>query len=170
LQIDKLIIDATTKNYAPFYAFYTAETGKVLCKHNINDEGVYLAGARKIYNSFIETGKKAVASLDILALSNALSCWFCCPNICHGHSVIDFLRMYYPLEIEKKEPPTEMFKISNHLGFHKETPNYVKSLLDINQKDIPDWWEREFSRDIDGANAILICDKRKNINEPKVII
>lgn len=162
LQIDRLLEDATKRNYAPFYAFYTAESGKVLCGNGINDEGVYIAGGRNVYNSFIGAGKKQVQPTDALALSIALSCLFGCPIVIdHApEGPIAFFQRYYAEEI-RRDPnlSTDELSPQNILGFHSTIPNYLSTLLESKQ-NIPEWWESEFSYDLQGANAILVYDGR----------
>ncbi len=163
LQIDKLLTDAMQKNYAPFYAFYTAETDKVLCSNNVNDEGVYIAGGTNVYNTFITSGKRQVHTSDILAMSIALSCLFGCPvMIDHGdEGPIAFFHRYYADEIRRNPNVSvdQPFSEENILGFHSKIPNYIATLLERKQ-NVPDWWESEFSYDLQGTNAIFVYDGR----------
>lgn len=162
LQIDRLLADATQRNYAAFYAFYTAETGKVLCGNGINDEGVFIAGARNVYNSFIGGGKKQVQGQDALALSIALSCLFGCPLVAGDapEGPIAFFQRYYADEIRRDSNASiDELSPQNILGFHSKIPNYLSSLLESKQ-NVPDWWETEFSYDLQGTNSILVYDAR----------
>lgn len=76
LQIEKLLEDAIRTNSIPLYAFYTNEKGQVMCAKAINDEGVYIAGANKVYNSFIKGIRQKVSQQSILSICNPLSCFF----------------------------------------------------------------------------------------------
>ena len=163
LQIDKLLDDAAMKNYAPFYAFYTAESGDVLCKEKINDEGVYMAGANNIYKTFIGGGKRQVQSSDALALSVALSCFFGCPLMVDSsekESFAFFRRYFIDNILRNQNESDDDSSIQNTLGLYSEAPNYVSILLK-NKENIPGWWESEFSHDLEGANAIMIYDGRE---------
>jgi hypothetical protein len=162
LQIDRLLADATQKNYAPFYAFYSAESGNVLCGNGINDEGVYFAGARNVYKTFLGGGKRQIQTPDALALSIALSCFFGCPMIIERspEGPIAFFQHYYADEIRRDANlPVDQLSEQNLLGFHSKIPNYLSSLLESKQ-NIPDWWETEFSYDLQGTNSILVYDGR----------
>ncbi len=72
LQIDRLIRDSNLKNSnsIPMYAFYANNGISTACKNNISDEGVYICGAKTIYNSFLSHGKKKISKDDILKKIN----------------------------------------------------------------------------------------------------
>lgn len=167
LQIEKLLKDAINTNSIPFYAFYSNENGKVLCQKGINDEGVYIAGANTLYNSFVKT-RQRVSAQDILSITNPLSCFFCCPlAIKHnGHRLSSFFENYYREENQeaiRKNIDSEDKFLSNDnqvLGFHKSIPNYVSILIDKERKNVDEWYEGEFKNYIKEIDAIIVYDLR----------
>ena len=170
LQIEKLLEDAINTNSIPFYAFYTNGIGQVMCPHGINDEGVYMAGANKVYNSFIQVIRQKISIPSVLSISNPLSCFFCCPLVeGKGFRFSDFFEKYYGEESRKKIQQTlnleyEGFNISpTMLGLHKSIPNYVSVLIDQEdnkENNIDSWYESEFRNKIKDISAIMIYDAR----------
>ena len=171
LQIEKLLKDAIRTNSIPLYAFYTKEMGTVMCTRGINDEGVYIAGANKVYRSFIRGGKKKVSIQDVLSIANPLSCFFCCPLMeITDIRFSNFLEYYY--NEESREAIQQALKIENDkettpgittLGLHERIPRYVSILMaqkNTEQNDIDSWYENEFSNRIKGINAIMVYDIR----------
>lgn len=164
MQIEKLIDDAKSKNFLPFYTFYYApkKDPKVLCggkTWNKSDCGIFISPATKLYNDFIQNGRKKVISKDILIRSNPLHCLVCCQFGKNVEHVYEHIRMYYPdiLEIN-----------SNNLkqGLHESTPAYIQALLKFDEAEIPDWYEKEFGQQIKDINSIIIVDMReKNYNK-----
>jgi hypothetical protein len=161
LQIDKLIEDATKKNFLPMYAFYTSKVDKVKCQANILDEGVYLTGANGINNKFIKVGKQVVEYNDILEETVPLSCILCCDLIRsnNGNGFSKFLSTYFNTELGD-----DSFKEGESLGKYESIPSYVSSLIKSQNENLPDWWEQEFGHMIEDVNGILIFDNREQID------
>jgi hypothetical protein len=162
LQINKLLKDARKKNFLPFYAFYTCEVGNVMCKRNINDEGVFMAGASRINNDFILPDRKVIKSSAILRRTVALSCMLCCPycqQLEHGFPYFLFKYYWsefeYGLEVDAQRPL---------LGYYREIPPYVSSLLQYRQGELPGWWEGEYRHEVDDIDALLVYDARHRRN------
>jgi len=168
LQIEKLLQDAIKSNSIPFYAFYSAENGKTMCERNRKDEGVFIVGANEIYRSFISCGRTVVSPADLFKISNVLSCFFCCPLIYYNDNFEDFIEHYYEFENTKSIEKTLKRKSSTNaehqfLGMYKTLPPYVSNLIQKRDDDLS-YYEEEFKHNIDGINAILICDFRENVN------
>jgi hypothetical protein len=176
LQIEKLLHDAARGNLMPFYAFYTDQRADVMCPNKRNDEGVFIAGGRKIYDTFINAPREQVMVADILPHTLALSCFIGCPLVLWGESPTQpgfggqeggdrFRRSiitYYKSEFgpEFSDEETNIAEYENIPGMRKEVPQYVESFIDLSRKSLPDWWEQEFSGDIEGTNALLVFDLR----------
>lgn len=165
LQIEKLIQDAKDKNFIPLYALYTCLEEKVLCKHGINDEGVYLCGANKIHNDFILNGKQIVQPSDLMASSIPLSCFLCCP-LCSEEGAkgfLHFLSNYFTEEIGSKrgnEPSNSNIVDENIPGIYSKIPGYISSFMEYSHEGLPDWWEQEFRSSLEGVNSLVVYDAR----------
>lgn len=164
LQIEKLLKDSRDQNFIPLYAFYTSLEEQVRCQRGINDEGVYMAGGNQVYTNFIACTKKHVHPSDVLIHCVPLSCFLCCPLCYEGDKgFIKFLSGYYPGEMEvdrdvdskKKDGKDEELP-----GIYRQVPKYVSSFIEFSRKGLPDWWEKEFSYSIEGANSLLVYDAR----------
>lgn len=170
LQIKKLLKDAISTNSIPFYAFYTSDKGTVMCPRGINDEGVYIAGANKVYNSFIQGGRQKISIQSVLSISNPLSCFFCCPLVERKDvRFSDFFENYY--NEESGEEIRQTLKIEDEkfedkppiLGLHDFIPDYVSVLLRLGnnkENDIDSSYESEFKDKIKDINAIMVYDAR----------
>lgn len=166
MQIEKLLEDAINTNSIPFYAFYTNEVGKVMCPRGINNEGVYMAGANKVYISFIQGARQKISTQSILSISNPLSCFFCCPLVEEADfRFSDFIEKYYNEENRESIQQAlniEYEKFENKLstlGLHKSIPNYVSALMRQNN-NIDSWYEDEFRNTIKDIDAIVVYDLR----------
>jgi hypothetical protein len=174
LQIEKLLKDAIRTNSIPLYAFYTNETGEVMCGRAINDEGVYMAGANNVYNSFIKGIKQKVLPQSVLSITNPLSCFFCCPLVRGEESFSDFFGKYYREENRENIQQTlnleyenyvrkNLFDTQPRLGLHTSIPNYVSVLIEQEknkESDIDRWYESEFKNQIKDLSAIVVYDAR----------
>lgn len=167
LQIEKLLQDSKTKNFIPFYAFFTSAREKVMCERAINDEGVYLAGGNRIYVDFIMNGKKTLQQSDVLLDSVPLSCFLCCPYCWRDvDGLILFLKYYYFLEIgfgtREEAVGAQQRTIP---GIYREIPSYISSFMQYARGELPDWWEREFQHDLEDVNALVVYDARPEITD-----
>jgi hypothetical protein len=170
LQIEKLLDDARRKNSLPFYSLYHSPDGipRVLCggmRDAGQGQGVFLAGAVNLYNAYIVGGRSRVEAEDLLSRSNPLHCLVCCQKVGPGmpagvEYIYSYLRDYYGENIEKLNSNIDS------PGLHKEAPAYVLSLLKLEEAEIPDWWEKEFSHQIESINSLLIVDLRNNKEKP----
>ena len=158
-QMNKLISDAYQNNALPIYAFYTDKIERVKCQKKILDEGVYLVSAIDLKNKFVIPNTKKIEYNDILEGTIPLSCLLCCEL--HNDSKNEkpenfevFVKEYF------YSSPLIGNEIIEDLGKYKQTPNYVNSLLEFSNKDLPDWWEKEFGRNIKDLNGILVFDRR----------
>ena len=170
LQIEKLLEDAINTNSMPLYAFYTNGIGQVMCPLGINDEGVYMAGANKVYSSFIQGIRQKISIQSVLSISNPLSCFFCCPLVEEkGVRFSDFFEKYYDAESREEIQRTlnleyeELNGKPTMLGLHKSIPNYVSILIDQEnnkENNIDSWYESEFRNKIKDISALIIYDAR----------
>jgi hypothetical protein len=169
LQIEKLIESSQKDNFLSFYSLYTTKNmnQKVRCRWKSDagiGEGIFLAGAEDLYEEFVKTGRCKVDADELIALSNPLSCLFCCPMTINKNSqtvngLYDYLRNYYPRTIERSNSFRE-----NEPGLHEEVPSYIRSLLEAEQREIPDWWESEYSNQFKDINSLVLFDMRDNQN------
>ncbi len=163
LQIEKLLTDAVATNSIPLYAFLgDGHNGKSQCKGGFYGEGVYIAGANTVYNTYVQPGKAFVESKDLISLSVPLSCFICCPYSRNGTTLDVFLQNYFASELV----PTENAASDLSRGMYPDTPHHILNLVEHSIKDeVPEWWEQEFSREIEGINGISVYDARQDINE-----
>jgi len=162
LQIEKLIENSKKDNFIPFYSFYTSKADQVRCGENRNNEGVYLDGAKDIYNRFILPGKKTLKFDDILKYTTPLSCILCCPITRHkdgGKGFKEFLISYYP-----EETILDDHNKNQILGEYKEMPKHIHIFLESVKEGLPDWWEKEFSSQIKEVNSLAVYDARKQFD------
>ena len=155
----KFRVQAKKTKTSSIYAFYTDKIDRVKCKKRILDEGVYLVSAIDLKNKFVIPNTKKIEYNDILEDTIPLSCLLCCEL--HNDSKNEkpenfevFVKEYF-----YSSPLIGNESIEN-LGKYKQTPNYVNSLLEFSNKDLPDWWEKEFGRNIEDLNGILVFDRR----------
>lgn len=142
LQADLLLSSSKSNNAIPFYAFYSSGHEKTMCGGKCeNKDGVYLAGASKIYNQVIVPGKKKIQPADVLSMSNPFSCIACCPLSMHENSLIGYLRHYYQDELDA-DTPSNVRDEASPLGFHKSLPGPIASFLEHAREKLPDWWEK----------------------------
>lgn len=157
LQIDKLLSDAASANAIPLYALYSPAHGQTMCAGSRNhQDGVFLAGAKRINTDFIAGARQQVSSTDLLSRSNPFSCFNCCP-LSHGKAegAISYFGRYYT-----DEALADGNQDGAIVGVHTELPGYVASLLQYAQEGVPEWWEREFAFATVDFEAILIYDFR----------
>jgi len=162
LQIEKLLDDSLKDNFIPLYAFYTPKASVTMCGANILDEGVYIAGGKTVFDSFLLKGKRVVSDADILQLSNPLSCLLGCHlSFMNGGRLAEYFNKYYHNDISFDD--SDNIKNNQHpemRGFHREIPNYISSFLEHSIEGLPDWWEKEFSFQLEGINALMVFDAR----------
>jgi hypothetical protein len=165
IQINQLLQDAKKRNFLPFYAFYTCESGRVMCRQNINDEGVFMAGANRIFEDFVFPDMRSISSSDVLQRTVALSCMLCCPyNQESGQGFPYFLESYYLSEFrfvsDLNDFQSPDFRL-RRTGYYHEIPPYVSSLLQYRKEELPRWWEREYRHQVDDVDALLVYDARR---------
>ncbi|MFC1925913.1 hypothetical protein ACFLW2_04365 [Chloroflexota bacterium] len=176
LQIEKLLDDAARGNFMPFYVFYTDQRAEVMCPNQRNDEGVFVAGGQKIYDTFMSGPREQVMAADVLRHTLSLSCFVCCPLVSGAGSFMQAesgeldggdrwrssIINYYRSELSPGfgDEKTSIPEYENIPGMRKEVPHYVESFVGLRGKRLPDWWEHEFSGDIEGTNALLVYDLR----------
>jgi len=159
-QITKLIDDAKAHNYLPLYAFYAAGAPAAMCGRKLTDEGVYLAGALRVFGVSVAKTATPLKSASLLAISNPLSCLICCPYTSGPDGLLAFVTAYYGSEIplppdgdprEGEDGPPRI------PGYHAEAPAYVQRLL--HREDSPEYWEgkREALGDM---RALVVYDGR----------
>ncbi len=161
LQIEKLLHDSEYKDFVPFYAFYTSLSDLVMCKKEINDEGVFFVGGNRLYGDFIEVGKKTVDATEILKRSIPLSCFLCCPLCEHPEGFIRFLAEYFSHELGIQSITDIPISNTNRIrGIHREIPSYVTSFVENARQGLPEWWEREYAGYLEGARSLMVYDAR----------
>lgn len=152
LQIAKLISDSVGVNAFPLYAFYhTGQSGLFCPARSPTPEGVHIASAFRVNQHFIQT-RRHVSSSRALILANQISCLVCCPMFTgSATNFVQHLKRYHAL------PDGANLQ---SLGFHTKAPQFVMNMVE-SKDGVPDWWEeREFSRKLEGLNAILVVDRR----------
>jgi hypothetical protein len=157
-QIKNLLADANRTNSIPLYAFYTNLKGSLnYVNAKGSNEGVFLAGGMQIYSDFIGNGKSEVKPTSILKKCLPLSCLFCCPLTDDGErGLIKLLTKYYSLEVAKDD------KFSNEIpGIYYKIPNYIETFIKYIKEGLPEWWEIEYNREIEGINALVVYDARE---------
>lgn len=156
LQIDKLISDADSVNAIPLYAFFSSSRHSSMCRGGSgHPDGVFLSGAKLIYDRYINQPRQKVAASDLIAQSNPFSCFGCCPlSYDTPEGATRFLETYYEAEAVSDDADR------NPRGIHGQLPSYVTSLLEYEPEDIPDWWDREFAQTTNDFKALLIYDFR----------
>lgn len=167
LQIEKLLKDAKGSNSIPLYAFYTRLKENVMCKRAINDEGVYLAEANKIFKDFIENGKQHISPPDIMKLTIPLSCFLCCDLIYEGNNEKGFQRFFshyfYSIVTQNGEDSKNSFVMNEDMpGLYSEPPNYVSSFIKLSRNNLLNEWESQYYRQLEGINALLVYDARES--------
>jgi len=76
LQIDKLISDADAVNAIPLYAFFSSSQHGSMCRGDGgHPDGVYLAGAKSLYDRYINQPRSKISASDLIAQSNPFSCF-----------------------------------------------------------------------------------------------
>lgn len=169
MQIERLREDATRNGLLAFYALYCESQGQARLRCGGRPdagtgEGVFLAAANGLYSAHIQKGRGKVDAHEILAASNPLSCLFCCPMVMDPPGVEGFyhyIQSYYPDSLDTALVPEVQNKAGDErLGLHPEPPDYVTSLLQFAEAEIPTWWEREHRPPVDEAKALLVFDLR----------
>ncbi len=159
LQIDKLLNDSLQDDFMPLYAFYTAEKCSVMCRNQINEEGVYLAGGHTVYNEFILNGKKQIKTSDIIKFTNALSCIFCCP-MQSKEGFVEYFQKYYNSEFTSQNKQNDNLK-NKIPGYDTKIPSYITSFVEHFKEGLPDWWEKEFHHAVSNIKALVVYDVRE---------
>ena len=158
-QMGKLISDAYSNNAIPIYAYYTNKIDRVKCNKKILDEGVYLISAIDLKNKFVVPKITKIDYNDILEDTIPLSCLLCCelqknPHNNNPDNFERFIKEYF------NQDESNVSQDSASIGKHSKTPYYVESLFEFSNKDLPDYWEKEFEKSVDGLNGIMIFDRR----------
>lgn len=166
LQIEKLISDARVRNSLPFYAFYHAPLGTpaILCQERDDvgqKHGVFIADAVSLYEEHISPGRRRVDADTLMARCNPLPCLVCCKTESDGaadpvDSLYAYLTNHYFENMQSGNDST------SKPGLHHELPEYVRTILKPNSDHTSESWEKDFSHQIDGLNAIVISDLRED--------
>ncbi len=165
LQAEKLLDSARSDNLLAFYSLYHAPSGSpvVSCKGFAGagaEEGVFLTAARSVYDTFIRPGRQKVDADPLIALSNPLSCLFCCP-LSGGPSPLPVERLYeYVREYHRGAIQTEAGQESQQPGLHTRLPRHVAAVLEFPDGEVPNWYEPEFRLATQHTGALLIFDLR----------
>jgi hypothetical protein len=122
-QIRTLLADAKHQNAIPLYVFYSGlNISDTRCARKMPASGVFLQGAKSIYDDFVKRGKHAIADLDVLKRSIPFSCLICCPLAQYPESRGMFFKHYF--ERERRFLSHE----HDYPGLHRKLPDYVLSL------------------------------------------
>lgn len=153
LQIEKLLNDANNNNSWPIYAFYTNLDPKDGCELSSckKSSGVFISGAKTIYETFITNGKIPVHAADILGISNPLSCLLCCLDSLNGDGAI-FSSGTITGCFDSYRDTTDS------QGYYKQTPRFIQIFME--QEETPEWWEGEFQHEFESVNRLLVYDSR----------
>lgn len=157
LQIDKLIEDADAVNAIPLYALFSSAGHPSYCHQmQTHPDGVYLAGAKTVYDRYIAGARARIDAADLIAQATPFSCFACCPLTYEGANGAErFAQIYFPREALPDEDT------AGHAvqGLHRQLPSYVDVLLSADG-GVPEEWEREFSLETEGVRALLVYDFR----------
>jgi hypothetical protein len=165
LQVEKLLESSDADNLLPFYSLYYAPKGtpRVKCKGDIGmatDDGVFLAGARTVYESFILKGRVKIDPDSVLAVANPLYCLFCCPMGLNHDGAVEGLYRYLQ-EYHSDVLGSAEVNQNQRAGLHDELPAHVRSLLETPVGEMTESYEREFSRLAQQTGAVLVFDLRE---------
>jgi hypothetical protein len=158
LQIDLLLAAADRVNALPFYAFYSGDASSTMCGGGRHDEGVFMAGGRRVHTDFISCGRKTVSDSDALSRCTPLSCFLCCPLLRGRGDPVEFFRHYYAKELEFPAQP----QAENIRGMYSSLPGFVSSFLETSEQGLPDWWEQEFQSAVYDIKGLLVYDGRED--------
>lgn len=163
LQIETFMDSAKRADLLPFYAFYhgTPEPPPIRCKDYPEVgrwEGVFLASATELHEKFIVGPRIKVESSDLLGMSDALSGLFCARSLVRStrdavEGIYEYLAHYFPGMTQEGA--------NSRRGLHRELPQYVGSLLELDNRKLPEWWEGEYAKDIELTKAIVVFDMRE---------
>ncbi len=164
LPTETFLAQSITENFVPLYAFYIAHTNDTMCSKRKTDEGVYLAGARTLYDRFAADVEQPVSDTDILRVTVPLSCLICCP-LCtdQNDGFVDFLHAYFTKDAERRVEDDEGLARDDRLnvrGMHRQLPEHVSSFLKHAQDGVPQSWAEEFSGHVEHVNALVVYDAR----------
>jgi hypothetical protein len=150
-QIAKLINSAVHVPAYPIYAFYSELSSRTTCGGpGAPARGVYISGARRVDANLVAV-RKQVSPVDAIAISYPMACIACCPNA-GGSSAVNLIRQVYGyFEQEFPQPNSS----DEYQGFSKQVPASISAVL-RNEGRFPDWWEREFAREFEDVNAVVI--------------
>ncbi|MBD2505311.1 DUF6615 family protein [Anabaena azotica] len=159
LQIEKLLKASEQANAVPLYALYSSVSGDVRCKKQqiVQNDGVFIAGAQQIYDSFIRGSRQKVTSADLLKLSSPFSCFACCPLVTtDGDGLLHrYLEYYFRPEVMPVSLDSKNFR-----GLHRELPDYLSSFLENARFGELESWENNFESELQDFNALLVYDFR----------
>jgi len=168
LQIEKLLLDSSSTNALAFYVFYSEPiSNNFLCGGSpttrTTHPSVLIAAAKTLETQFIKPARKCVSANDIISTSNPYECLVCCPlSIGSGSSsvstIYDHIQHYYSEAMEAKD----VGNIMPSTGLHEDLPQFVRTLLESENGDIPEWWESEFSTQLPEVDSIMVWDLRKS--------
>ena len=153
MQISKLLSDAKAVNAFPLYAFYSTQQPGACPMPGLAPEGAHLASAFQIDD--LLSSRTILSTAKVLSLARPLSCLVCCPLASEkGRAgLVQFVRQYFDRE-------SHAMSESGVDGQHQYLPPFVSSFLE--RRPNGDSWEREFSRDLEGIDALMVVDLRSN--------
>ena len=159
LQIDRLLDESAKEGYAAFYVLYsTNDHNSSVCKNGKSNDGIFHGEANKFRNEFITKDRRTLYPVDILSVSNPVSCAFGCPGI-YGEGMDkeagfrQHIGHYFPM---RSDHLTEQSQFQE-LGF-RNTPVHIIDLL--NNGIVTDSWESQHQHSLNGLKAILVIDLR----------
>ncbi|ABX42535.1 DUF6615 family protein [Lachnoclostridium phytofermentans] len=174
-QIVNLLNEAKTKNLYPIYTFYTNENYQTKCGAPKIDEGAFLASAYDIkklfdaYGSKIKINSRLVNATHTESLLNnciGLSCLEDCP-LCNSEDSHDFENFLTNYLVNKIEDFNTKLIDENSIYRYKqdEVPSYISALPPMKPNgqgvSLPDWYQKEFSSQIQNLNGIVVFDFTK---------
>jgi hypothetical protein len=153
LQIEKLIADSKAVNAIPMYAFFSSLSASGLCgRRGPKQEGVFLSSAHRIQSRFLVSGRSKITPAQVLAISNPISCAFCCPLSDRSDSSVDYFRQYFSEGFVSAQDE------SSKSGIHDQLPDYVMALLSSNQEILSEGLRTDEAPQ--GFNSLLVVDLR----------
>jgi hypothetical protein len=155
LQIEKLISDSKRVNAIPMYAFFSSLNASGLCGgQGPKAEGVYLSSAHRIQKDFLSCGRKKIVASQVLAISNPISCSFCCHLSSGSDRPIHYFQHYFSEAYQLPENEDEK------VGLHAKLPFYVESLLMSNEEST--LTSSNDAESPQGFSSLMVVDLRDN--------
>lgn len=166
-QIELLLKHANEKKMLATYAFYCDSTFQTACGVPLENEGVFIASAKRIKQLDDEhsAAKPTTGIEEVLKKSIGLSCFERClmiwPKPIIASNFENFLK-HYLVENEVDPEQRSNCKFSYSVG-ETQLPEYLQWIVRhngniIRKTDLPDWFEEKFREQIRGVLGVVLVD------------